>query len=187
MYPSISADGLSLYFASNRSGGYGGYDLWVTTRTNLSAPWGPPVNLGSTVNSSSGDYQPSISPDGLSLFFASPRPGGFGPDDIYVTTRTTIHDTWGTPVNLGPPVNTSADDWSPSISADGSTMYFASTRPGGHGAGDIWQVPILPGPACGDAQHPYPAADLNKDCRVDFADLAVLVAHWLECTAPECD
>jgi beta-lactamase regulating signal transducer with metallopeptidase domain len=185
--PKISPDGLSLYFASWRPGGYGSADLWVTTRATRSSLWGPPVNLGPSVNSSSWDYQPSISADGLSLFFTSGRPGGLGPDDIWVTTRATVSDPWGPPVNLGPPVNTSADDFCPDISADGSTLYFTSTRPGGYGGYDIWQAPILSAPTCGDAAHPYPAVDLNKDCRVDLADLALLVAHWLECTAPECD
>jgi hypothetical protein len=185
--PNISADGLSLYFTSNRGGGSGGYDLWVTTRTSLSDPWGPPANLGPTVNSSSGDYQPSISTDGLSLFFASTRPGGFGPDDIWVTTRGSVYDPWGTPVNLGPQINTPAEDFSPSISADGSTLYFTSSGHGGYGWYDIWEVPIFSVPTCGDSEHPYPPLDLNKDCRVDLADLALFLAHWLECTAPECE
>jgi len=185
--PNVSSDGLSLYFASNRPGGYGSFDLWVTTRATLSDPWGPGVNLGPTVNSSSSEYQPSISADGLSLFFEFGRPGGLGPDDIWVTTRATVSDPWGTPVNLGSQVNTSGDDGNPDISADGSTLYFTSNRPGGYGSYDIWQAPILSAPTCGDSEHPYPAVDLNKDCRVDLADLAVLLAHWLECTAPECD
>jgi len=186
-HPNVSSDGLSLYFTSNRPGCFGGWDLWVTTRASLSDPWAPAVNVGSTVNSSNSEYWPSISADGLSLFFASGRPGGLGSDDIWVTTRASVSDPWGPPVNLGPPVNTSADDGAPNISADGSTLYFTSNRPGGYGSYDIWQAPILAAPVCGDAEHPYPAVDLNKDCRVDLADLAVLLAHWLECTAPECE
>lgn len=185
--PSISADGLSLYFRSPRPGGYGGQDLWVTTRTSLTAPWRSPVNLGSTVNSSSDEYHPSISADGLLLFFASTRPGGFGPDDIYVTTRARVSDPWETPVNLGPQINTPAEDFGPSISADGSTFYFTSSGHGGHGYYDMWQVPILSGPICGDSEHPYPIGDLNKDCRVDIEDLLLLIEHWMECTAPECE
>jgi len=185
--PNLSSDGLSLYFASWRPGGYGSIDLWVTTRATLSAPWRPPVNLGPTVNGSSWDYQPSISTDGLSLFFASEqRAGGLGPVDIWVTTRATVSDPWGLPVNLGPPVNGAAA-FTPNISPDGRTLYFTSDRAGGYGGFDIWQAPILAAPVCGDAEHPYPAVDLNKDCRVDLADLAVLLAHWLECTAPECN
>ena len=186
-HPNFSSDSLSLYFASNRVEWFGRCDLWVTTRATLSDPWGPAVNLGSTVNSSSADYWPSISADALSLFFASGRPGGLGPDDIYVTTRPSVSSPWATPVNLGPPVSTSADDACPNISADGSTLYFTSNQPGGYGSYDIWQAPIIAAPTCGDAEHPYPPVDLNKDCRVDLADLAVLLAHWLECTAPECE
>jgi Tol biopolymer transport system component len=81
--------------------------------------FGAPTNLGSTANSSSGEGVLRISADGLSLYFASTRPGGYGGLDIWVTTRATKADPWGTPMNLGPPVNSSADDYAPSISADG--------------------------------------------------------------------
>jgi len=84
-------------------------------------------------------------------------------------------------------INTVYDEDWPSISSDVRTLYFASNRPGGWGGEDLWQVPIHVAPVCGDAEHPYPAFDLNKDCRVDLADLALFLAHWLECTAPECD
>ena len=186
--PDISSDGLSLYFSSNRAGGRGSYDLWVTTRTTTSAPWGTPTNLGSTVNSSSGDYQPSISADGLSLFFVSVRPGGLGYDeDIWVTTRASVSDPWGTPVNLGPQINTPAADFCPSISADGSTFYFTSSGRGGYGYYDVFQALIFSVPTCGDLEHPYPVGDLNEDCHVDIADLEMLIDHWLECTAPDCE
>jgi hypothetical protein len=137
-HPSISADGLSLYFASTRPGGYGREDLWVTTRATTDDQWGPPRNLGSTVNSPDNEGEPCISADGLSLFFHSTRPGGYGQYDIWVTTRPTISDPWSSPVNLGPTVNSSAPDWDPSISADGLTLYFSSTRSGGYGDVDVW-------------------------------------------------
>ncbi len=136
--PSISVDGLTLFFGSERPGGYGGHDLWVTTRPTKDEPWGEPVNLGSQVNSSSNAGCLSISADGLSLFFASERPGGYGGIDIWVTTRETTGDDWGTPVNLGPTVNSSAwDNW-PNISADGRILFFCSWRPDGYGNGDLW-------------------------------------------------
>ena len=137
-HPSISADGLSLYFASTRPGGYGREDLWVTTRATTDDQWGPPRNLGSTVNSPDNEGEPCISADGLSLFFHSTRPGGYGQYDIWLTTRPTISDPWSSPVNLGPTVNSSAPDWDPSISADGLTLYFSSTRSGGYGDVDVW-------------------------------------------------
>jgi len=142
--PSLSADGLSLYFSSDRPGGYGARDLWVTTRKTTTDAWEEPVNLGPVVNTSAHEHGPSISTDGLSLYFseyaATPpfRPGGMGGGDLWVTTRKTKDDPWTKPVNLGPIVNYSGWDASPSISADGLSLYFNSNRPGGFGKRDIW-------------------------------------------------
>jgi len=123
--PSMSADGLSLYFASDRPGSYGSFDLWVTTRKTKDDPWEPPVNLGSTVNSSDYDNHPSISPDGLSLYFDSARPDG-ADYDIWVSTRKTTQAPWGTPVNLGAVVNAFTIELSPSIWYDNRTLFFDS-------------------------------------------------------------
>ena len=190
--PTISSDGLELYFSgyastNNRPAGYGGADLWVTRRATRNGPWGWPVNLGPTVNSASADIFPIISANDLSLFFSSQRPGGYGQWDMYMINRGSLSEQWGQPVNLGPLINSPGSEDAVWMSADGSTLFFNSDRPGGYGGQDIWQAPILSAPTCGDADHPYPAVDLNKDCRVDLADLAVLLAHWLECTAPECE
>jgi len=135
--PHISADGLSLYFCSTRPGGYAGGDIWVTTRPTTHNPWGPPVNLGPSINSSS-NWGPSISADGLSLFFHSLRPGGSGGRDLWVTTRATVSDPWGEPFNLGPLVNSEAEDRAPRLSADGLSLFFDSDRPGGYGLRDLW-------------------------------------------------
>jgi hypothetical protein len=123
--PSISSDGLSLYFTSKRPGGSGDYDLWVITRATISDSWGPPVNLGATVNSASADLLPSISFDGLSLYFSSNRSGGYG---IWVTTRPSVDAPWGRPVNLGPPVNSTGYDLCTSISADGLSLFFVRMK-----------------------------------------------------------
>ncbi|MHC4538827.1 MAG: hypothetical protein ACYS74_03485, partial [Planctomycetota bacterium] len=139
--PFISADGLRLYFGSSRGGGYGGWDLWMTTRETKSDPWGEPVNLGPVVNSSSGEGRPFISADGLSLYFSSSRAGGYGGWDLWMTTRETKSDPWGEPVNLGPTVNSPADEDCPSISADDLELYFGEWqvfRPGGYGSSDLW-------------------------------------------------
>lgn len=162
----ISADGLSLFFWSNRPGGSGGQDLWVTTRTSVSDPWGIPVNLGPTVNSSAWDGGPSISSDGLSLFFFSERPGGSGGKDLWLTTRTSVSGPWGMPVNLGPTVNSPVDEYPPDISCDGSILYFSSYRTGGTGDADLWQVSI------------NPIVDLNADGAVDDADMSIMVHYW---------
>jgi Tol biopolymer transport system component len=136
--PEISADGLKLYFNSNRTGGYGKGDIWVTSRATIEDNWEIPTNLGLTVNSSSDDFAPDVSPDGLILHFASDRPGGYGNYDLWVTSRITIDDDWGTPENLGPNVNSSSMDGCPAISEDGLELYFWSNRPGGSGSTDLW-------------------------------------------------
>jgi len=134
----ISANGLEFYFASDRPGGYGGIDLWVMKRPTIEDDWGDPENLGSPANSQYSYWEPSISSDGLSLYFSdghTPQfgnrlPGGLGGQgDIWMITRKTIHDAWGAPVNIGPAVN-SQHAVSPSISADGLSLYFQSHRPG---------------------------------------------------------
>jgi hypothetical protein len=170
-FRSISADGLELYFADEevaRPGGYGSRDVWVTTRPTVSDPWGPPMNLGPTVNSSASDGYggQSISADGLSLYFTSDRPGGLGGFDIWVTRRATVSDPWAPPVNLGPPINSFAHDLPSNFSADGSTLYFTSRRPGGFGGYDIWQASITP------------IVDLNGDGIVDSEDMCIMVDHW---------
>ena len=91
----------------------------VTEQAKADFVFGSPTNMGPTVNSISNDQAPSISADGLSLYFsdhpgAPMPPGGYGQSDIWVTTRQTKDDPWGVPVNLGPVVNSSAQDEHPS-------------------------------------------------------------------------
>ncbi|MHC4175508.1 MAG: hypothetical protein ACYTBX_09675 [Planctomycetota bacterium] len=122
--PRISTDGLALYFMSGRPGGSGNVDLWVTTRETTHDEWGPPVNLGPTVNSAFFDGGPDISADGLDLYFTSNRPSGSGDFDLWVTTRATTSDPWGEPANLGPIVNSSVGEYYSSLSADGLVLFF---------------------------------------------------------------
>src|SRR4051812_43928697 len=110
--PSISKDGLSLYFGSSRGGGSGNFDLYVAQRTSPDAAWGVPANLGTVVNSADIDNVPSLSRDEHCLFFNSSRPGGFGMVDIWVSYRARVHDdfAWEAPLNLGPNINTGGFD-----------------------------------------------------------------------------
>ena len=230
--PSISADGLILYFSSNRPGGYGEFDLWMSTRTTIAANWGAPVNLGEPVNSSADEIFPCVSPDGLELYFNEWgvfRPEGYGEGDIWVARRTTTDEPWGEPVNPGEainspyydscpylspdglllffhgwqpggpgpedmwvstrsstsvawgpavplpvPVNGRQIDGCPGVSADGSTFYFASLRGGGSGFGDTWQAPIMP------------IVDFNGDGRVDDGDMDILNTY-MGTDEPLCD
>ena len=105
--------------------------------------WGPPLNLesipgtSSELNTTFNDGYPIQSPDGLSLYIVSDRPGGLGMFDIWVATRANTDDPWGAPENLGPPVNSSARDWSPTP-VPGHGLFFVSSRDGGCGLDDIY-------------------------------------------------
>jgi len=141
--PKLSRDGLTLFFSSDRPGGFGQRDIWVTSRPSRTEPWTAPVNLGSAVNGPGSDWCPAISPDGRLLIFQSDRPGGFGGDDFWMSTRISASATWTVAVHLGPEINTPADEAKAEFSPDGRTVLFASSRPGGHGALDIWEIPII--------------------------------------------
>ncbi|MCK4292162.1 MAG: PD40 domain-containing protein [Planctomycetes bacterium] len=164
--PCLPADGLSLYFNSSRSGGSGQCDLHVTTRATINSPWSTPQNLGPRINSYRPDGLPRISDDGLTLFYATSKPGGYGYDDLYVVTRASTSEAWGTPLNLGPTINTSSAEPSISIWEDRSVMFFASARPGGTGGIDIWQAPIIP------------VVDFNGDGIVNLKDFSKLALYW---------
>ncbi len=162
--PCISADGLSLFFDSGRSGGYGMGDMWVATRATIDEPWGQPENLGPPVNTSFFDTNASISADGLALFFASNRSGNV---DLWYTLRATISDPWDPPVNMGNTVNSLVFDNYPKISADGRILYFnAEELPGGLGGNDQWQVAI------------DPIVDFDDDGAVDGVDINIMVDFW---------
>ncbi|OLB51774.1 MAG: hypothetical protein AUG74_02185 [Bacteroidetes bacterium 13_1_20CM_4_60_6] len=254
-HPAISKDGLSLYISSDRPGGLGGIDIWVSQRASVDDPWGPPEDLGPNINSAGNDLAPTFTPDGhqiyyhsagrggcgladlfvarrhdrrddfgwepaenlgcvvnsayadagptyfedevtgittlyftrqnnpptsdqgfdiyattrigddgefgpavlvpelsspfrdtrttirrdgLEMILSSGRPGGSGSEDLWVSTRASTLDPWGTPVNLGPVVNSSAFDGAPALSFDGTTLYLFSERPGGFGKRDLY-------------------------------------------------
>ncbi len=196
----LSADLHALYFISDRAGGCGGTDMWVSFRrdTHDNFGWEAPVNLGCQVNSPKAEYR--VSPfqgedgteyiyfsslrsggtgpegtsdiyvsrkqadgtfgpptvvaglnsaaneqrpnvrerDGLEIFFDSNRAPGLGGPDLWTSTRASLSDPWSAPVNLGPVVNSSATDARPSLSWDGTALYFHSNRPGGSGGVDLW-------------------------------------------------
>jgi len=92
--------------------------------------WSAPVNLGPVINSSGNEAGATLSKDRLSLYFASNKPGGFGLADLYVSQRTSEDEPWGPPVNLGPVVNSAAEDTNANLSRDGHWLFFMSRRPG---------------------------------------------------------
>jgi hypothetical protein len=100
--------------------------------------WAAPTNLGCQINSPFGDQGPAISKDGLSLYFGSMRPGGFGASDLWVSQRASVHNPWEPPLSLGAIVNTSGVENIPALSRDGHRLFFNSDRPGTSGGADIW-------------------------------------------------
>jgi Tol biopolymer transport system component len=159
--PSLTSDGLALYFASNRPGSVGGEDLWVSRRPTLHDPWGPATNLGATLNTSANERSPALSVNRRLLFFATDRPGGAGGFDIWVSWRPDPADDlgWQPPVNLGTGINTAATDAGPSFleRREGRPrrmaipeLYLASNRPGGPGGLDLY-VGSVPGGWAGPA------------------------------------
>ena len=128
--PSLSESGLELYFPSDRPGALGGrgdQDIYVSRRVSVDASWGPPERVPPPVSSPFFDITPSISLDGLDLYFASNRPGPFSPPwpDLWVSHRASITDPWGEALNLGSGVNTQLFEGSISVTPDQRTAYFA--------------------------------------------------------------
>ena len=143
-HPAISKDGLSLYFASDRQPGMGGFDIYVSHRESLKDSWGPPANLGPNINSAGNDLAPTFSPDGHRLYLHSNGRGGCGGADLFVSRRHDKRDDlgWEPAENLGCVVNSPFDDAGPTIFEDEATgvttLYFTSTRLGGPGDFDIY-------------------------------------------------
>lgn len=184
--PATHRNGKTFLFVSNRDGGCGGSDLYMTRR-HATRGWADPTNLGCTVNSpgdeagpslletelyfsstlvvgglgdiyvspvdgdsfgapvlaaglnsAQNDFRPNVRRDGLEVFFDSNRSGTLGGLDLWTSTRASTSDPWETPTNLGPDVNSSANDLRPSLSWDGTTLYFGSLRVGGEGSSDLY-------------------------------------------------
>ena len=134
-HPSIAVDGDKLYFSSNRLGGYGGMDLYVSERVN--GIWGKPTNLGPKVNTPKNEVFPYIHADGT-LFYSSNGLPGSGGLDIYYLKNNAQDGGLGVPVNLGAPFNSDKDDFGFIIDVDMKNGYFTSGRTGGMGGDDIY-------------------------------------------------
>ena len=134
----LASNGLTLYFASNRAGGFGEADLYVTTRDSLDREWGRAINLGPVLNTTAFEAFPTPGPDGNTLYFNRSTTFDSPDSDIWITSRPDAHSPWAAPQRLGPPVNGPRAEFSPSISADGLSLYFASDHDGNLGSIDIW-------------------------------------------------
>lgn len=127
--PTLSADGRTLYFVSNRPGGNGGKDIWVSKAVSRDK-WSTPENLGSTVNTTKDDISPFIHVNGESLYFSSTGHVGMGGYDIFLSEK--IDSTWSTPRNLGYPLNDRLDQVSLYITSDGAKGYYTVEENSGY-------------------------------------------------------
>ncbi|MBS1952526.1 MAG: Outer membrane lipoprotein omp16 precursor [Cytophagales bacterium] len=134
---SITPDGKTIYFASDRVGGKGGLDIWKT-ELKADGRWGQPVNLGPEINSADNEDAPFIHPDQKTLFFTSDGHNTMGGNDIFKSSL--VNGKWTRPENMGYPVNTTANDNYFTLLADGKRGYFSSDRKGGQGAQDIYYI-----------------------------------------------
>jgi outer membrane protein OmpA-like peptidoglycan-associated protein len=134
--PSLSADMKRLYFTSNRPGGYGGKDIWVSHLQD-DRSWGEPVNLGPTINTPMDEQSPLIHFDGETLYFSSYGHAGMGKEDLFMS-RTQPDGSYSTPINLGYPINTSKYEAGLFVSIDGEKGFYASNQEEGFGKQDIY-------------------------------------------------
>lgn len=135
----MTQDGNTVFFASNRSGGFGGYDIWMVRKLPNGA-WAMPQNCGPTINTSGDEDFPSISFDGQTIYFSSNGHKGMGGFDLYQVTWNTEENTYYDFKNIGYPLNTPFDERTISYTQDGKHAYISSSRKGGKGDLDIYRV-----------------------------------------------
>ena len=137
--PSVSADGSVLYFVSDRGGGKGGYDIWISRRDD-DGTWQEAFNAGDSINSPGDEQSPFIHPDNITLYYSSTGWPGLGRYDIYMS-RKNDSDRWMPPVNIGYPINTWNNEEGLIVNATGNKAYFSSDRLTGQGR-DIFEFEL---------------------------------------------
>ncbi len=189
-HPTLSPDGQRLYFSSDRSGGFGGMDIYVSKR--LGNKWGEPTNLGPIVNTSGNEIFPFISQKDK-LFFASDGHKGIGGLDIFVVEKSANEDenSWVDRKNIGKPINSTKDDFGFYINAEEEKGYVSSNRPGGAGLDDIysWVItdkmddkdPFDPNPDKNAGIYKIAVCDADTKERLENARVAVLKSkdQWI--------
>jgi outer membrane protein OmpA-like peptidoglycan-associated protein len=154
-HPTLSADNQKLYFSSNRKGGFGGMDLYVSYKQS-NGDWGKPINLGSSINSDKNEVFPFIHDDGT-LYFSSSKEGGIGGLDVYYARTKALANVYAVkavnlenlkanvsredfeaPLSIGTPFNSEKDDFGFIVDKQKKVGYFTSNRAGGFGEDDIY-------------------------------------------------
>ncbi len=158
----ISQDGKTLIFTGcNMPDGEGSCDLYFSYITKQG--WSERINIGRTINTEYWESQPSLSPDKRVLYFAARDPSGFGGSDLYMSSIQ-ANGKWGNPVNMGPNINTSADESCPFIHADNQTLYFSSKGLQGYGDADLFFVKKLPDGSWSKPQNlGYPVNTIDEE------------------------
>lgn len=135
--PCLSPDNRELYFVSNREGGYGGMDIWVSRFEN--GLWQAPRNLGPNINTAGNETAPFLHIDNNTLYFSSDGRTGFGGADLFFSQKVT-DSTWSVARNMGMPINSAADESSLCVSIDGKHIYFSSDREKAAGDFDVYKM-----------------------------------------------
>lgn len=167
-----SPDGKTLYFTSERQGGFGMQDIYMVKRKSRTE-WEKPVNLGDVVNTEEDDAGIFIAPDGKTLFFTSKGHNSMGGYDIFKTTLE--NGKWTKPLNLGYPINTIYDDLCFSLSIDAQTGYISSNRKGGFGARDVYMVDLT--------NYPVLEKEMKKKVESNAPVMAILKGDIFDASA----
>lgn len=145
--PFFTADSKSLFFVSaDRKDGLGDSDIYVS-HLGEDGKFGTPINLGPTINTKGKEQRPFLHPDGTTLYFASTGHPGMGNGDIFMSKKD-ADGNWGTPINLGYPINTHGEELGIYVTTNGNVAYIASDRPEGFGKTDIYsfELPVAAQP-----------------------------------------
>jgi len=144
-HPALSPDDKVLYFASDREGGYGGFDIWAVTYSRRSRSWGNPVNLGPTINSPGDEYYPYFNSHDNRIYFSSSWWPGLGGMDLFAAEQTNDITKWENMENLREPLNSGGDDFAITFTGGNSKKgYFTSNRGSRRNDDDIYEFDVLP-------------------------------------------
>lgn len=159
--PTISPDGRTLYFVSDRSGGFGGYDIYRSIKGET-GDWGTPINLGPLINSTGNEKSPFLHPDEKTLYFSSDGWMGLGGYDVFFV-RQDEHGMWTKPRNIGYPINSTEDEVGFFVSTDGTQGFFASNKFNGKGGWDLYSFDLY------DAARPEKVLFIKGNVKSEFS------------------